>query len=319
MIELNSPHIARQDFANKESMEPQHLRFGRVSIYFGEKNGKYPDGNQVVVTGSDSKAVFDTPLSANRMQAQLDGTDIVVLGHVHEDHTCGLHLLPKAEVFAPEADINALRSMEGMMAHYGYAPETLQAMAPHIVEDFHFEPRPNAFSYADGQDWDLGGCTVRAIHMPGHTRGHSVLLVEPEGVAFIGDIDLSGFGPYYGDACSDLKQFRETLERLETLQAQVWVTFHHKGVITERDTFLQLLHAFKDKIVQRDEAILATLGGEGRTLDELVAQRFLFPQGYEGIFVNDAERKTIVEHLKHLMAEGRADFQSGRYLAASGA
>ena len=300
-------------------MEPQQLRFGRVSVYLGEKNGKYPDGNQVVVTGTDTKAVFDTPLSANGMSEQLEGTDIVVLGHVHEDHTCALHMLPDAEVFAPDADVAALHSMQGMFDHYGYAPETLAAMGPHIVNDFHFQPRPDAFNYADGQAWDLGGCSVRAIHMPGHTRGHSVLLVEPEGVAFIGDIDLTGFGPYYGDACSNLREFRETLARIEELDAKIWVTFHHKGVITKRETFLQLLHAFKDKIDRRDEDILASLAGPGRTLEELVAQRFLFPVGYEGIFVEDAERKTIQEHLEHLIGEGRAALADGRYVAADGA
>ena len=35
---------------------------------------------------------------------------------------------------------------------------------------------------------------VRAQHLPGHTAGHCALLVENEGLAFIGDIDLSGFG-----------------------------------------------------------------------------------------------------------------------------
>ena len=28
---------------------------------------------------------------------------------------------------------------------------------------------------------------VRAVHLPGHTAGHCVLLVEPQGIAFIGD------------------------------------------------------------------------------------------------------------------------------------
>ena len=97
-----------------------------------------------MVTGTDSKVVFDTPLSANRLQQELAGADMAILGHVHEDHTCGLHLLPDAEVFAPEADVAALRSMEGMMAHYGYAPQTLAAMVPHIVDDFYFQPRPDA-------------------------------------------------------------------------------------------------------------------------------------------------------------------------------
>ena len=30
--------------------------FGSVTLYFGEKSGKYPDGNQVVVRGARSHA-----------------------------------------------------------------------------------------------------------------------------------------------------------------------------------------------------------------------------------------------------------------------
>lgn len=50
--------------------------------------------------------------------------------------------------------------------------------------------------------------------MLGHTAGHSAVLVAPKGVAFIGDIDLSGFGPYYGDALFSLFGFRSSLSRL---------------------------------------------------------------------------------------------------------
>ena len=74
--------------------------------------------------------------------------------------------------------------------------------------------------------------------MPGHTAGHCALLVEPEGVAFIGDIDLTGFGPYYGDASSSLSDFRRTLARVADIPAKVWVTSHHRGVYTDREKFL---------------------------------------------------------------------------------
>jgi hypothetical protein len=32
--------------------------FGPVTVYFGEKSGKYPDGNLVVVRGGDSTVIF---------------------------------------------------------------------------------------------------------------------------------------------------------------------------------------------------------------------------------------------------------------------
>ncbi|MEO8143524.1 MAG: MBL fold metallo-hydrolase, partial [Betaproteobacteria bacterium] len=177
------------------------IRLGAVSVYPGEKSGKYPDGNQVTVRGADSLAAFDTPLVANRLGRELLDADVVILGHVHEDHMAGLHRLKHAPVHVHEADVEAARSWDGMSRHYGYVPTVLAGMRTKIECEFSYAPRPDAQAYANDASWNLGGgVTVRAIHMPGHTSGHCVLLVEPGGIAFIGDIDLSSFGPYYGDA-----------------------------------------------------------------------------------------------------------------------
>jgi glyoxylase-like metal-dependent hydrolase (beta-lactamase superfamily II) len=291
--------------------------FGPVTVFFGDKNGKYPDGNQVVVRGRDTLAAFDTPQVANRIGAEFDAAEMVILGHVHEDHMAGLHRLPRARVFAPEADLEAARSWQGLARHYGYSQPVLEDLKAKIERDFHYVPRPDALGYADGAEWDLGGSKVRALHFPGHTSGHSVLLVEPEGVAFIGDIDLSGFGPYYGDATSSLGQFRDTLARLPGVPARVWVTSHHRGVLTERARFLEALGALAGKLDAREQRLLALLDGRPRTLDELVACRLLYPPGHEDIWVDEAERRSISQHLDELLAAGRvARLEDGRYRAA---
>ena len=79
------------DNSRKTDAETPRADFGRVSVFFGDKNGKYPDGNQVVVRGTDTHVVFDSPPVANRIGADFDKADLVVLGHVHEDHMAGLH------------------------------------------------------------------------------------------------------------------------------------------------------------------------------------------------------------------------------------
>jgi glyoxylase-like metal-dependent hydrolase (beta-lactamase superfamily II) len=294
------------------------LGLGPVTVYFGEKSGKYPDGNQVVVRGRDALAAFDTPLVANRLRPVLDAVDLVILGHVHEDHMAGLHLMPRARVYAPEQDLAAAQSWDGLARHYGYRPQVLGAMRTKIEREFHYVPRPDAVGYPDGQVWDLGGVQVRAVHMPGHTAGHSVLLVEPEGVAFIGDIDLTGFGPYYGDGCSSLAAFRRTLERVAELPARAWVTSHHKGVITDRAQFLELLAAYKQKFDRREQAILRALEAQPRALDALVAHRFLYPQDYQELYIEDVERKSLLEHLDELIAAGRVALRDGIYSRAAG-
>jgi glyoxylase-like metal-dependent hydrolase (beta-lactamase superfamily II) len=290
---------------------------GALTVYFGEKSGKYPDGNQIVVRGRDTQVAFDTPLVANRLGPALTGTDLVILGHMHEDHAAGLHLLPKAGVFAHAADVEAVRSWDGLAKHYGYPAQVLPGFRARIEREFHWVARPDAAAYEDGASWDLGGTRVTAFHMPGHTSGHCALLVEPEGVAFIGDIDLSSFGPYYGDATSDLAAFRRTLRAVRDVPAKVWVTSHHKGVITERAGFLALLDAYAEKLDRREAAIAAFLEDRPSTLDALVAQRFLYPQGYDLDFVDSAERRTTAQHLAALVAGGRVRLDGERYFASA--
>ena len=272
------------------------IRHGAASVFFGEKSGKYPDGNQVVVRGADTLVAFDTPLVANRLGRELLDADLVILGHVHE------------------ADLEAARSWAGLARHYGYGAAVLEGMKAKIERDFHYVPRPDAQPYRDGASWDLGGgVTVRAFHTPGHTRGHCVLLVEPDGIAFIGDIDLSSFGPYYGDATSSLVEFRRTLVAVKDIPANVWITSHHKGVITERTTFLSLLGAFAGRLDAREAAIADYLRRQPATLAELVEHRFLYPKALDDLYYADAERRTIEQHLEELAAAGRAVQEHGRW------
>jgi len=293
--------------------------FGPVTVFFGGKNGKYPDGNQVVVRGADTLAVFDTPQVSNRIGAAFDDADLAILGHVHEDHMAGLHRIPRAAVHVHEADVEAARSWAGLSRHYGYPEPVLAALRTKIERDFDYAPRPDAQAYVDGARWDLGGgVSVHAVHMPGHTAGHCVLVVEPVGVAFIGDIDLSSFGPYYGDATSGLGAFRRTLRRVAEVPASTWVTSHHKGVFTERPAFERALAAFAATLEAREAKLLAMLGDEARTLDELVRMRLLYPVGYEEVWIDCAERRTIAAHLDEMVADGRVEASGdGRFRARS--
>ena len=281
------------------------LRFGPVAVHLGDKSGKYPDGNQVIVRGRDLRVAFDTPLVADRIGAEFDDVDLVVLGHVHEDHIAGLHRVPRARVQAHEADLAAVQSWDGLARHYGYPDDVLAAVREMIVRDFHYRPRPDATGYADGAVWELGaGVRIRAHHLPGHTSGHCALVVESEGVAFIGDIDLTGFGPYYGDATSSLGRFRESLREVAHLDARVWVTSHHRAVVTDRAQFEADLARFAAKIDERTGKLVAYLRERPHTLDELVQRRLLYPPGYSVPFVPCAERHSIRMHLDELVVQG---------------
>lgn len=283
----------------------QALQFGPVQVWLGAKSGKYPDGNQVLVQGRDTRVAFDTPLVARQLLHELQSVDLLLLGHVHEDHTVALGQLQQAAVQVHEADLQAAQSWEGLARHYGYPPPVLQELHQLVLRDFDYVPRPDATAYVDGQAWELGGgVRVRAHHLPGHTAGHCALVEESAGVAFIGDIDLTGFGPYYGDAGSDLRAFQCSLQRVRELDARVWVTSHHRGVLTERAAFEQALAQFASRIDERNDRLLGYLRDGPQTLAQLTARRILYPVGFEYPYVDSAEQRSIEQHLDWLVEQG---------------
>jgi glyoxylase-like metal-dependent hydrolase (beta-lactamase superfamily II) len=286
----------------------QHaIELGPVTVWPGRAAGKYPDGNQVIVRGTDATAVFDTPLVAHDLPADagLDGADLIILGHVHEDHMAALGRLQHVPIHVHRGDVEAARSWAGLAAHYGYPQTVLDDLHNKIVREFFYTPRPDAIGYEDGATWELGGVRVRAVHMPGHTRGHCVLLVEPHGIAFIGDIDLSTFGPYYGDATSSLGEFRRTLTRIAELPATCWITSHHKGVIRERSEFLALLRAFTARLDVREARLLELLGDGPRSLDDLARSRVVYRPEASELWIDSAERHSIAQHLDELLLQQR--------------
>jgi len=284
-------------------MSETDRQFGAVRVLVGEKNGKYPHGNSLLVRGREATALIDPSLSVVARAAELGGcADVIVQSHVHEDHVAGVHLFPAAEVHAHREDVLGLWSLDGLMAIYGYG-HLESDMRDFVSSSFHYVARPDARGYEDGAVFDLGGTRIRAIHLPGHTRGHCVLLVEPERVLFLGDIDLTGFGPYYGDAWSDLEAFERSLQAVPEIDAAVWVSFHHVGVIEEREVFRAKLDRFSGKVVERERALIDFLRSP-RTLADLIAHRFLYPPHVNLPFVDAVERRTIEQHLRRLLAQG---------------
>ncbi|HEY3485007.1 MAG TPA: MBL fold metallo-hydrolase [Ilumatobacteraceae bacterium] len=286
-----------------------------ISVLAGPDNGAYPSGNTLLVRGRSETLLIDPSVTV--VERGVPGrVDAVVNSHSHEDHLAGNGLYPNARVHVHHDDRPGVAGIDGLMDVYGLEGEPREAFSRVVLEQFHYTPRPDAVGFSDGHLFDLGGVSVEAVHLPGHTRGHSGFRVSG-GVFYLSDIDLTGFGPYYGDAWSDLDDFDASLRKVRDEDADWYVTSHHKGVIEGREQFVDMVDAFAAVIERRHAAMLEFLA-EPRTIDDMMRHRFVYRPHVEHVFADSVERRSASLHVARMLARGEAiELDDGRYVAAA--
>jgi len=286
----------------------------RVTVLVGDNNGAYPSGNSLVIRGDGESVIIDPSVSViDRGGAGLQ-VDAVLNSHSHEDHMPGNGFFADARVHIHHEDLPGAQSIEGLMEVYGLSGQARADFTAQVLDEFHYTPRPDAHGFSDGHVFDLGGVAVEAVHLPGHTRGHSGFRIDG-GVFFLSDIDLTGFGPYYGDVWSDLEDFEASLLQVREEEADVYVTFHHKGIIEGRSTFLTMIDDFIAVIDRRHRAMLEYLV-EPRSIEEMADHRFIYRPHVQHVFADSVERRSARFHLDRMQRRGEAtEVEPGRFQA----
>ena len=290
-----------------------HRLTDRIWIVEGGKEGRYPyahslyvaDGGGILVdAGSD-------PVAIERLRKE-DGIAAVVMTHYHEDHFTFLSRLPDTPVWSSEADAPALESLDTLLARYGALGNEWDAFYRNLfAEKFPFAPRRIARKIADGEELRFGGTRAVAVVAPGHTPGHLCLHFPDDGILFLGDYDLTSFGPWYGDAPCGIDAFRKSALRLAAIPADRCVVSHespvHDGPITER------MDAYLAVIDRREEALRGYLR-EPRTRAEIIARRLIYGPGRDGPWFDYGEWALLSKHLGGMIARGEAVLRDGAYV-----
>ncbi len=152
----------------------------------------------------------------------------------------------------------------------------------------------------DGETTRLGeGFTVRALHTPGHARGHLAFLHEELGSLLTGDV-VAGFGTIVIDPPEgDMAQYLETLTVLEELGPRTLFPAHGPTLLDAVGTLAE----YRQHRLWREERVFDAWQGGERELGDLRAAVYedLSPMAFPL-----AERQ-VSAHLERLRALGRID------------
>ena len=295
-------------------MRGTDVRYGGVTLLTTPECGRYPSGNSLLIHGTERSLLVDPSLEVDRRGGAGADVDLIAVTHAHEDHVAGLHLFPDVPVVVHPAEAGAVRDPETLLAGFGMADAEADVFRRELRETFHVRGHAEVATVEDGTVLDLGRCSVTVVHLPGHTAGHCGFLVEPDGFLFLGDVDLTSFGPYYGDLSSSLDDFVASIERLRTMDARWYGTSHQAGVIEGREPFLAALDRYTAVIQRRDETLLQLLR-QPRSLEDVVAHRLVYRPHVQLPFAEVVERRTASLHLARLVRDGLVQATDGGYVA----
>jgi endoribonuclease LACTB2 len=228
----------------------------------------------LVDPGSGDREDFESLETLVRM-LELEGrrVRVILLTHHHPDHAGGIEAARR-------------RWRVPVAAH----PETARHVAvDRVLEDGDIVPLAGA-----GGDWDL-----RALHTPGHARGHLCFLHQRTRSLLSGDLVPGGRGTVILDPPDgDVAEYLASLERL--LGEPVETLFPAHG--SPQGAAHLRIHALKEHRHRRERQVLGALEAEPQELPALVERVYTdTPQDLWGY----AER-TLLAHLLKLEAEGRA-------------
>ncbi|MFC7847394.1 MBL fold metallo-hydrolase [Arthrobacter sp. NPDC057388] len=191
---------------------------------FSLDGGTWDVDNNVWIVGNDEECVIiDSPHDAKAIISQVKGRTVkaILLTHAHNDH------------------IGAAREVSEAVGAPIYLNPEDKVLWEQVYPDF--EPQRQ---HADGDEFQVGGATLKAIHTPGHSPGSTCFYLESEGTVFTGDTLFNGGPGATGRSYSDYPTILTSIrERLLTLPAETVVRTGHGDnttIAAERETLAKV-------------------------------------------------------------------------------
>lgn len=189
-------------------------------------------GNHCYLVEGDERALLvDSCGGFGNLRACVEGLTklpvTVALTHGHEDHMMGSYWFGEAHLSPLDGGASCWEgSKERTRRIYEQvcAEGLVAADAPSALRD---GARPRELPVADGDVFDLGGRTVQAVALPGHTAGSMGYLVEDCGILLSGDAVTPVMCLFFDESLPIQGWREQTLARMARLPFERFYTGHH--------------------------------------------------------------------------------------------
>ena len=171
----------------------------------------------------------------------------VLLTHGHVDHASGAGEFADKRIYLHPADRKLMSYHTSFGNRLDYLWHTAGLAVPEGQLTAMMDPG-KTLPLADGQRFDLGGLHLEAIHVPGHTHGMCMVLIEEERFILFGD----GCGVsvmIVDDEATSVEEYSQALRRLKQHEARYDHVIRNHGTCVSPKVLLDNVIACCDDVL----------------------------------------------------------------------
>ncbi len=268
---------------------PVHLEIEpKVHLIRGMNEARFPEANTLLIddeiltlvdAGSNPIQVFSTLRDLGHEPEDLDR---IVLSHYHADHKGyaeKLRCLSDCEVLCHPLAEKGITKFENMLKFIGIDSQEvkehwlnlLESRLPHVKNSYVVDG-----NFQNEEAIDCGEIQLIPLHSPGHTHDHTCFGINGLEKILLVDIDLTEFGPWYGNIVSNIEDFKKSIKRIIDLEPKMGISSHLLEPVT--DGLGKQLERFLAFFQQRDEEILRHIAEGVNTVKKLSKIPIIYPR-----------------------------------------
>ena len=198
-----------------------------------------------LIRGDERTALIDASHGIGNLLAAVRSVtkaDIkCLLTHYHFDHIGCAHQFDKVAISEVEATLLMEPPTPEMEALTADIRNKCTQTVPDgfSFDEYHIEPTTPTRRLVEGDEIDLGGRSLKAIHTPGHSPGSICFLDPQDGLLFTGDTANQGLLTLSLELC-DIPAYVDSISRLVAMRSQIdqvlpahWATPVGTAVLTD--------------------------------------------------------------------------------------
>jgi ribonuclease/clavin/mitogillin len=302
---------------------PTHIEISPdVHLIRGENRARFPEANTLLIddeiltlvdAGSSMENISRTLMELNH---KVSDVERIILTHFHIDHkghAADIQKIADCELICHPLAEKGVRTFQGLIDFYGIEGyEYYNAWQSYIASKFHHVMGNYNVTgtFTDGKAISCGENDLIPIHLPGHTIDHTCFGINGYETIFLTDIDLTQFGPWYGNKVSDIGDFKKSVERVIDMHPKVGISSHLIDLIT--DDIDERLRKFREVFDEREKRMLENITKGIDTIEKLFRKPTIYPRIPRDIYYV-FEMIMIEKHIEILKKEGKIVEENGHF------